>query len=217
MQPEDIQAAKARARRIVAEAVLRLTPSQRRAASVAVAQRVMNLPSVRAARTLMTYLALPTEIDTWPIIRWAWGQGKRVCVPRIEPAPDGRPAPLWERPMVVVALEPAEVDGVAAHPAVRPGALGILEVPGAPPVDVAQIDVLLMPCQAVDRAGRRLGKGGGFFDRLLARPDLRASRIVLAFHEQVLDEVPVDADDLPVDMGVTDTGVLAFGPPSAKQ
>jgi 5-formyltetrahydrofolate cyclo-ligase len=74
-----------------------------------------------------------------------------------------------------------------------------------------------MPCQAVDRRGNRLGKGGGFFDRFLKMPGLRASRIVLAFHEQVLDEVPVDKNDLPVDMAVTDTEVVPFRPSSAKQ
>jgi len=111
---------------------------------------------------------------------------------------------------VAVVLRAADVEGVAAHPDVRPGALSILEVPGAPAVPVSEIDVLLMPCQAVDRAGNRLGKGGGFFDRFLARPDLKAERIVIAFHEQIFDEVPVTETDLPVDRIVTDGEVLEF-------
>jgi 5-formyltetrahydrofolate cyclo-ligase len=210
MVPEPIVEAKAQVRRMVAQSLALLTPSRRRAAGIAVAQRLRNLPQVRDAGTIMAFLPLPTEIDTWPTIRWAWSEGKRVAVPRIEPAPEGEDLPLSRREMVAVLLPAADVDGVAAHPDVRPGALGILDVPGARPIDVSEIDVLLMPCQAVDRSGNRLGKGGGFFDRLLSRQDLRAARIVLAFHEQVLDEVPVAENDRPVDMVVTDAEILAF-------
>ena len=205
-----IQDAKAHLRRIVAESLALLTPSHRRAASVMVAQRLANLPSVCAARTVMAFLSLPTEIDTWPTLRWAWQQGKRVAVPRIEPAGAGPELPLAKRDMVAVILRPADIDGIASHPDVRSGALGILEVPGAEPVPVSEIDVLLMPCQAVDRAGNRLGKGGGFFDRFIARTDLRAERIVVAFHEQIFDEVPVAETDQPIDRVVTDGEVLTF-------
>jgi 5-formyltetrahydrofolate cyclo-ligase len=215
MAGDETQIAKAQVRRIVAESLVRLTPGHRRAASIEVAQRLMSLPSVRAAKTIMVFLSLPTEIDTWPAIRWAWQENKRVVVPRIEAA--GPEVPLSRRAMVAVVLRRADVDGVALHPDVRPGPLGILEVPGAPPVETGDIDVLLMPCQAVDRAGNRLGKGGGFFDRLLARRDMRAERIVLAFHEQVLDELPVTPTDRPVDLVVTDAEVLTFNRPGKKR
>jgi 5-formyltetrahydrofolate cyclo-ligase len=208
MNPDEIVAAKVRTRRMVAEAMADLTPSRRRAAGIAVAQRLMNLPPVREARTLMAFLSLPTEIDTWPTIRWAWRAGKRVAVPRIEPFADGHDGPVWQREMVAVLLPAAEVDGVTAHPQVRLGSLGILEVPGAAPLEAAEIDVVLAPCQAVDRSGRRLGKGGGFYDRFFARPDLKAKRIAIAFHEQVLDEVPWTQDDSCVTMIVTDAEVL---------
>ncbi len=210
MDPDELIQAKARTRRIVSAALVRLTPGRRRAAGVAVAQRLQQLPAVRDARTLMAFLSLPTEIDTWPIIRWAWAQGKRVAVPRIEPPVDG--ASPAERRIVPVLLEAAPVDGVADHPAVRPGALGILEVPGAAPLDPADLDVVLAPCQAVDRRGRRLGKGGGFYDRFLADERLRAAVIAIAFHEQVLDEVPAGAGDRPVPLVVTDAETLSFAP-----
>ncbi|HET6441826.1 MAG TPA: 5-formyltetrahydrofolate cyclo-ligase, partial [Phycisphaerae bacterium] len=83
-------------------------------------------------------------------------------------------------------------------------------VPDADPIPVCEIDVVLAPCQAVDRSGNRLGKGGGFYDRFLARPDLRACIIAVAFQEQVLDEVPVGENDCRVQMVVTDAEVLSF-------
>ena len=210
MAGNSIQDAKAQVRRNVAESLSLLTPSHRRAASVMVAQRLTNLPSVRAARTLMLFLSLPTEIDTWPIIRWAWQEGKRVAVPRIEPAGAGPEVPMAKRDMVAVLLRAADIEGIASHPDVRPGAMGIFEVFDAAPIAAAELDVLVMPCQAVDRAGNRLGKGGGFFDRFLVLPNLRAARIVVAFHEQIFDEVPVVATDQRIDMVVTDGEVLTF-------
>lgn len=211
MDPDELIQAKGRTRRIISAALVRLPAGRRRAAGVAVIQRLQQLPAVRDARTLMAFLSLPTEIDTWPILRWAWAQGKRVAVPRIEPAGGGGAAPSQRR-IVPVLLEAAPVDGVADHPAVRPGAFGILEVPGAAPLDPADLDVVLVPCQAVDRRGRRLGKGGGFYDRFLADERLRAAVIAIAFHEQVLDEVPAGAGDRPVPMVVTDAETLSFAP-----
>ena len=168
----------------------------------------MNLPAVREARTLMLFLSLPTEIDTWPVIRWAWGAGKQVAVPRIELAAGGDDIAPWQSQMVAVLLPAAEVRSVEAHPQVRPGAFGILEVPGAAPLDPARIDVVLVPCLAVDRKGRRLGKGGGFYDRFLSQPELKAARVAIGFHEQVLDEVPETDADRRVEMIVTDCETL---------
>lgn len=207
---DEIAVRKRQIRRQVAEALARLRPDGRRAASIALAENLAGAAAVAEAGTLMAFLALPTEIDTWPIIRWAWERGKRVAIPRIRSGAEGAPAPLdgWE--MVAVLLEKADVPEAGAHPAVRPGPLGILDAPDAPIVPPGEIDVVLLPCQAVDRRGNRLGKGGGFYDRFLAQPDLRAARIAVGFREQVLDEVPVAGHDQPIDMAVTDGEVLTF-------
>jgi 5-formyltetrahydrofolate cyclo-ligase len=211
MDPNEIAKAKTRTRRLVAAMLAELTPSRRRAASIALAQKLAALPAVRQARTVMAFLSLPTEIDTWPTIRWVWREGKRVAIPRIEAGPPGAEAPLAQRSMVAVLLERADVPAAGSHPAVRAGPLGILDAAGAPVVPPGEIDVVLAPCQAVDRQGNRLGKGGGFYDRFLADPQLRAAQIVVAFHEQVLDEVPTAEWDRRVPMVVTDTEILTFG------
>ena len=124
---EDMAEAKRRARHEMAAALVRLAPSERRAASIALAERVAAVPAVAEAATLMAFLSLPTEIDTWPIIRWAWRRGKGVAIPRIEFGSDGEDVPLGRRTMVAVRLDAADVDEVGAHPAVRPGPLGILD------------------------------------------------------------------------------------------
>lgn len=209
--PDSVTAAKRQTRRDVAEAVARLTPGRRREASAAVAENLAGVPDVAEARTLMAFLSLPTEIDTWPLIRWAWHQGKRVTIPRIESAADAGDVARDRLNMVAVLLGEADVAEASAHPAVCPGPLGILGVPDAPVMPPGEIDVVLLPCRAVDRRGNRLGKGGGFYDRFLAQASLRATRIAVGFREQVLDEVPVADHDQPIDMVVTDDEILTFG------
>ena len=156
----------------------------------------------------MAFLSLPTEIDTWPTIRWAWDRGKRVAVPRIEPGRAGAGTPLADRLMVPVVLKAAAAASVSAHPAVRPGALGTLTAPAGPPVPPGDIDVVLVPCQAVDRRGNRLGRGGGCYDRFLSRRRVRAARVALVFQEQILDAVPVGPGDEPMDWIVSEAEVL---------
>ena len=201
-------AAKARARRDAASALSGLSPARRRAAGIALARQLRALPAVTHAGTVMAFLSLPTEIDTWPIIRWAWDRGKRVAIPRIGRRSEGADPPAGERRMVPVLLEAADVEAASAHPAVRPGALGILTAPDAPAVPAEDVDVVFVPCQAVDRRGNRLGKGGGYYDRFLARPEVRAARIALVFREQILDAVPVGRGDEPMDWIVTEGEVL---------
>jgi len=211
MNLQEIRKAKAEVRRQVSHVLAGLPPVRRRDTGIAVARRLATLPPVLRARTIMAFLSLPMEVDTWPTIQWAWREGKRIVIPRIEAGPEDCDAPLRQRRMVAVALEAAD------HPAVRPGALGILEVPGAAPVPVAEIDVVLVPCQAVDRRGNRLGKGGGFYDRFLADPDHRAETIALAFHEQLLDEVPAAERDRRVRRLVTDEEILVFDVGSGRE
>ena len=216
MNLQELRKIKSHVRRQVSDALAGLAPGRRRAAGLAVARRLATLPPVLRARTIMAFLSLPAEIDTWPTIQWAWRKGKRILVPRIEAASAGCNLPPRRR-MIAVVLKAADVADPARHPDVRPGALEILEVPGAPPAPIAEIDVVLVPCQAVDRRGNRLGKGGGFYDRFLADPDLRAETIALAFHEQLLDEVPAAERDRRVRRLVTDAGMLVFDIGSGRE
>lgn len=74
-------------------------------------------------------------------------------------------------------------------------------------VCVSEIDVVLVPGMAFDRAGRRLGRGGGFYDRFLALIP-QAVRIGIAFEEQVVDRVPSESHDQSIDLLVTPSGLF---------
>nr|WP_204261347.1 5-formyltetrahydrofolate cyclo-ligase [Blastococcus saxobsidens] len=91
-----------------------------------------------------------------------------------------------------------------------PGRFGLME-PDGPRLDATAIgaaDVVVVPALVVDRAGIRLGRGGGYYDRALvhARPD--ALLVTLAFDDEVVDELPAEEHDRPVDAVVTPSGWL---------
>jgi len=81
-----------------------------------------------------------------------------------------------------------------------PGARGLL-APGAPRRGVeavARADAVLVPALAVDRAGNRLGRGGGSFDRALARVGPLVPLIALLYDDELVDRLPAEPHDVPV-------------------
>ena len=139
----------------------------------------------------MAYIPLPDELDISPIIHQAWQQSKAVAMPRI----------IWEshelRPIVTVNLES---DLMASRH-------GLREPAGNEEVRLEEIDLVIVPAVGFDRRGHRMGRGGGFYDRFLARGQLRARTVGITFGQQLLDELPVLSHDRQVDMIVTDAEV----------
>jgi 5-formyltetrahydrofolate cyclo-ligase len=89
---------------------------------------------------------------------------------------------------------------------------GLLEPRGARlgPAAVADADVVLAPALAVDRAGNRLGRGAGYYDRALA-PVAVGRVVAVVYDDEVLDDVPAEPHDLPVSAALTPSGVVALG------
>ena len=105
-----------------------------------------------------------------------------------------------------LTLHPAETATVV-------GPLGIRQPPpGAPTVDVAFVDAVLVPGRAFDRAGGRLGRGAGHYDRLL--PSLRppVPRVGVTLDRFVVDRVPVEPHDVPMTHLATEAGVTVTPP-----
>lgn len=87
------------------------------------------------------------------------------------------------------------------------GPLGVWEPVGDTPLSLAELDVILVPGLAFGlRDGARLGRGGGFYDRLLAKPELRAKLVGVAYHLQVLPDIPCEPHDVRVPDLVTELG-----------
>lgn len=170
-----------------------LTRSEVEEKSLAAARQVLNLPQYLKAWTLLVYLPFRNEMDTMMIIETAWQQQKKVLVPVCRP---------HDKSLVLSQL--ASLDELA------PGTWGIPEPKAGclRPLPGSCVDLALLPGVAFDSRGQRLGYGGGYFDRFLPslRPD--CPRLALAYDFQILDSLPAERHDEPVDIIVTESRVI---------
>jgi len=188
-----LREAKLAMRRQVLAARDALDLAVRSAAAQAIATRVAAFPEYASARALLLTLPFRSEWDTLPLVRAALAAGKTVAVPRVDKA---------SRMLELHAIADPRADIVASDQ-------GIPEPrPACPQVPRDAIDFVLVPGVAFDLAGRRLGYGGGYYDRLLPLLSPRALRVAGAFEVQLVDRVPAAPHDLAVDAIVTESRTI---------
>ena len=170
-----------------------LTPAARDHATGAIAARILALPSFAAARTVLLTIAYGSEWDTMPVVDAALAAGKVVVAPRVD---------LATRMLELRAIQDRHADLACGHRGIRePG----LQCPVQPP---AAIEWVLVPGVAFDRSGRRLGYGGGYYDRLLPLLAPGTPRVAGAFDLQLVPCVPVGTHDLTVQVIVTESATI---------
>ncbi|NUV79586.1 5-formyltetrahydrofolate cyclo-ligase [Streptomyces sp. CAI-155] len=167
------------------------------AAATALASRALALPELADARTVAAYVSVGREPGTRALLDALRERGVRVLLP--------------------VLLADNDLDwavyGGAEH--LLPAGRGLLEPDGDRlcPAAVVEADAVLLPGLAVDGAGMRLGRGGGSYDRVLARLSAAGADpalIVLLYADEVVARVPVEPHDHPVDAVVTPAGARRF-------
>jgi 5-formyltetrahydrofolate cyclo-ligase len=166
----------------------RLSPEVRAAASASLCAICLLRPEWRQAQTILLYASLPDEVDVWPVLQQGLASGKTVALPRYS---------VQTKAYGAAAICNPEAD-------IQPGKLGIREPKSdCAAIPLNRLDLVLVPGVAFDLHGRRLGRGKGFYDRLLA--DVRGVKCGVAFDEQIVPEVPVGPHDAPLDCIVTPT------------
>ncbi len=156
------------------------------------AGHLLEAPEIRRAATVAAYVSVSSEPGTGPLLEILRDAGKRVILPVLQPDND---------------LDWAAYDGPAS---LRSAGRGLLE-PDGPLLGfdaVATADAVLVPGLAVGRDGMRLGRGGGSYDRVLGRIPVGTFVCVLLNSEEVLDSVPREDHDRPVNAVATETGIL---------
>ncbi len=169
-----------RARLLAARAAL--SSDDRREAGRLIRDELLSLPQLQMAGTVAAYYSVGAEPDTRGLVYALWKRGTYVLLPLL--LPDGD-------------LDWASYEGPDS---LVPGPRGLAE-PGEPrrgPEAVARADVVLAPALAVDHAGNRLGRGGGSYDRALARVTPLIPVIALLYDAELLGHVPAESHDTPV-------------------
>lgn len=155
---------------------------------------LMATDEVRRAATVAAYVSVGREPGTGLLLDALRAAGKRVILPVLQPDND---------------LDWATYDSPSSLASAR---RGLLE-PTTPLLgteSVAGADVVIVPGVAVDRTGLRMGRGGGSYDRVLARVPVGTFTCVVLNDDEVLDEVPADPHDRRVTAAVTEERLLRF-------
>jgi len=165
----------------------RLSAEQRTRAAASIRDALLSRPEIQMAGTIAVYYSVGAEPDTRGLVYALWKRGSYVLLPVLRADGD---------------LDWASYEGPDS---LVPGPRGLLE-PGESPRGaeaVARADAVLVPALAVDRAGNRLGRGGGSYDRALARVGPLIPLIALVYDGELLDHVPAEPHDVPVRAAVS--------------
>ncbi len=182
MIPEQKQSLRAEARRFL----VGLDSERKQAASQKILSHLRSWDAWVAARTVCAFTALPSE----PNVLVPWPDGKKIILPRVVGSQVR--LHLVDNSEVLIA-----------------GSFGILEPAPNAPVAMAKADIILVPGLAFDRSGARLGRGGGYYDRLLT--DFEVLRVGVCFEESVLERIPVEPHDARMDFLITPSGIISCG------
>lgn len=169
-----------------------LTAQQQLEAAQAVFAQLEGFAPLAQARCVMAYMACRGELSLDPVIRMILESGKTLALPRCE------------SPGVMTARR------IGSLSELEPGAYGLPEPgKGCAVITSEEIDLVLVPGTAFDAQGRRLGQGGGYYDRFLS--GTRALRVGVCHGFALVDHVPAQAHDLNMDYILTPDAVIGCG------
>ena len=165
-----------------------MSQQERARVSAAICAKLLADPATAHADvTVAVYIASQEEIDLSPFIREMLSRGSTVAAPR------------WNG----MTYDLAKVRELSAEN-LRPGPMGILEPREADLVTPEDVDLWIVPGLAFTADGKRVGYGGGWYDRLLSASSAGSLKVGVACGFQIVDDIPADAHDIQVDRVVTD-------------
>lgn len=156
-----------------------------RTAGESICKQMIATPAYKNARCVFCFVSHGKEPDTYPLLRQVLKNGKTLCVPLCR------------------EMGHMEARQITELSQLRPGAYGIPE-PGedTKPIMKEEIDLAIIPCLAATRDGRRLGKGGGYYDRFLE--NFRGEKILLCPEKLIVEYIPTETHDFPLPPPITE-------------
>jgi len=169
------------------------TASERASATAGLTRNLIDLTTDLSARSIACYLSTTIEPDTRPFLNWAHEQGLRILLP--------------------VSREDGLLDWTTGDGETETeGLFGLPEAVGEllGPIAINDVDLIIIPAAAVDASGMRMGWGRGYFDKTLGSMEKCPPVYAVLYDSEVVDEVPRERHDQPVDGAVTPTRIVQF-------
>lgn len=167
-----------------------MTQEDRRCASEAITRDLLELERYKTARTVLAYMSFGSEFLTDGFIRSTLDNSKILVLARVERTRN--------------CLELHVVRGTENELTAGPWGIREPRPELCPSIDVSEIDFVLVPGLGFTPLGDRLGYGHGYYDRLLAHRKPHTALVAAAFSIQVVEEIPVTVQDVPIDMIITE-------------
>ena len=194
---EEIREAKKLLRRRMREQMRSLPADYVRAAGADIQEQVLSSARYHEAERIFLFISMPKEPPTGRILRQALADGKKVYIPKCS-----------AKEMLAVRIRDLE------H--LYPGMLGILEPSDcSETVTAEELDLILIPCLAAAPDGRRLGHGGGYYDRFLEGHT--ENTVCLCFRRMFCEEIPMDQYDVPMPCVITERETADPGRQTEKE
>lgn len=188
------QNSKADWRRKISTALKNLPRKKRRTDSEKLRARLKEQNFFRAARSVLFFAPLPEEVDLWPLLEETINSGKVVALPCFDADKE-----IYTSRRV----KNVHVEILSGQFGIREPSVGCIEMaPG-------DLDLVLVPGVAFDLNGRRLGRGKGYYDRLLE--NFTGKKVGIAFDEQIVEAVPSESLDVRMNYILTPTRAVEVG------
>jgi 5-formyltetrahydrofolate cyclo-ligase len=185
---QDIAEQKQQLRRSCRQIRKELGEATRQQASLSICGWIESWPVFQRSSVILAYMPIPEEADLTSLLERQ--PQKRWALPRIIPEENHR-----------MVFHPYAAGRLIRHP------FGMAEpAPDLPIIPSSEVQLALVPGLAFDRLGRRMGYGGGYFDRFLC--DFTGVSLGVTFQALLLDHLPCGEHDVPVKWIVTEVGLL---------
>ena len=185
------QNSKADWRREISTVLKNLPRKKRRTDSETLRARLKEQDFFRGARSVLFFAPLPDEVDLWPLLEETISSGKVVALPCFD-ADNQRYASR--------RVENVRVEILSGQFGIREPSVGCIEMP------LDDLELVLVPGVAFDLNGHRLGRGKGYYDRLLE--NFTGKKVGIAFDEQIVEAVPRESLDVRMDYILTPTRIV---------
>jgi 5-formyltetrahydrofolate cyclo-ligase len=158
--------------------------------SEAIFKRLTSTDAFILSHNVMAFMSFRNEVNTYPIVNYCLATNRKVIIPVTD---------VHNKKLILSELKNLDKElGLSSFGIPEPLPRFIR------PFNASDLDLILVPGVVFDRRGYRIGYGGGYYDRFLASLDKKVVTIGLAFELQIVDRIPADPYDIPVDNIITE-------------